>query len=79
MLMDILIQLHVVHDNMCMSFFCDEHLIPVQSRVKTFFLQKADINNCKFVFNWIFIYKTKKKTPKIIDVNLTQANCEDRK
>lgn len=38
MLMDILIQL--VHDNMCMSFFCDEHLIPVQSRVKTFFSRK---------------------------------------
>lgn len=91
MLMDILIQL--VHDKMCMSFFCDEHLIPVsfinfQSKwlhnvchviifnfnlkidkrhqynqglkVFLFFLQKADINNCKIVFNWIFNYKTKK-------------------
>lgn len=44
-----------------------------------FILQKADINNCKFVFKIIFNYKTKNKTQKVIDVNLTQANCKDGK
>lgn len=112
MLMDILIQL--VHDKMCMSFFCDEHLIPVsfinfQSKwlhnvchviIFNFYNLKIDKRHqynqglkvflffCRkpisiivksFLIEFLITKQKKKKIPKVIDINLTQANCEDGK